>query len=71
VRREDTTRKDAREKRKARKEEELAKKREEVNRLKALKTKELRSKLARIGREGGRELDDDGTNTSLTTRHIC
>ena len=58
MRREDTTRKEAREKRKARKEEELLKKREEVKRLKALKIKELRAKLERIGHEGGKRLDD-------------
>jgi hypothetical protein len=55
VRREDTTRKEARERKKARKEEELLKKKEEVKRLKALKMKELKSKLERIGREGGWE----------------
>lgn len=59
MRREDTTRKEAREKRKARKEEELAKKREEISRLKALKMRELRSKLERIGREGGKSLEED------------
>ena len=53
VRRQDTTRKEARERRKARKEEELLKKKEEVKRLKALKMKEMKSKLERIGREGG------------------
>ena len=55
VRRQDTTRKEARERRKARKEEELLQKREEVKRLKALKMKELRRKLERIGKEGGLE----------------
>lgn len=53
VRREDTTRKDARERKKARKEEAILKKKEEVKRLKALKMKELKSKLEMIGREGG------------------
>jgi len=53
VRRQDTTRKEARERRKARKEEELLQKHEEVKRLKALKMKELRRKLERIGKEGG------------------
>ncbi|KAF9652817.1 hypothetical protein BDM02DRAFT_3246809 [Thelephora ganbajun] len=53
VRRQDTTRKEARERRRARKEEELLQKREEVKRLKALKMKELRRKLERIGKEGG------------------
>lgn len=53
VRRQDTTRKEARERRKARKEEELLQKREEVKRLKALKMKELRRKLERVGKEGG------------------
>ncbi|EIW53933.1 Krr1-domain-containing protein [Trametes versicolor FP-101664 SS1] len=56
VRRQDTARKEAREKRKARKEEELLKKKEEVKRLKALKLKELRAKLERIGHEGGKVL---------------
>lgn len=60
VRREDTTRKEAREKRKARKEEELLKKKEEMRRLRALKMKDLRAKLERIGREGGKNLEDDG-----------
>ncbi|KAK0228294.1 KRI1-like family C-terminal-domain-containing protein [Armillaria fumosa] len=59
VRREDTTRKDARERRKARKEEELQKKKEEVKRLKSLKMKEIRVKLDRIGREGGKNFEAD------------
>ncbi|KAI0827632.1 KRI1-like family C-terminal-domain-containing protein [Trametes gibbosa] len=58
VRRQDTARKEAREKKKARKEEELLKKKEEVKRLKALKLKELRAKLERIGQEGGKRLED-------------
>lgn len=58
VRREDTTRKDARERKKQRKEEELAKKKEEVKRLKGLKMKELREKLERIGREGGKKYEE-------------
>ncbi|KAI0644883.1 KRI1-like family C-terminal-domain-containing protein [Trametes meyenii] len=58
VRRQDTSRKEAREKKKARKEEELLKKKEEVKRLKALKLKELRVKLERIGQEGGKRLED-------------
>ncbi|OJA19430.1 hypothetical protein AZE42_02260 [Rhizopogon vesiculosus] len=57
VRRTDTTRKDARERKKQRQEEELEKKREEVRRLKALKMKEVRRKLERIGREAGVEID--------------
>lgn len=62
VRRQDTARKEAREKRKARKEEELLKKKEEVKRLKALKLKELRAKLERIGHEGGKVLaETEGT----------
>jgi protein KRI1 len=66
VRREDSTRKEARERRKQRKEEELQKRREEVKRLKALKLRELRKKLERIGKEGGRQFDDDpGTLTLL------
>lgn len=59
VRREDTTRKDARERKKQRKEEELLKRKEEVKRLKGLKMKEIRTKLDKIGREGGKNLDDD------------
>ncbi|KAJ7198553.1 KRI1-like family C-terminal-domain-containing protein [Mycena pura] len=49
VRREDTTRKDARERRKQRKAEELAMRKEEVKRLKGLKMKELRARLERAG----------------------
>ena len=59
VRREDTTRKDARERRKQRKEEELAKRKEEVKRMKALKMGEIRRKLEVIGREGGKDLNND------------
>ena len=58
VRRQDSSRKDERERRKARKEEELRKKKEEVKRLKALKMKELRAKLERIGVEGGKNLEE-------------
>jgi len=58
VRRQDTARKEAREKRKARKEEELLKKREEVKRLKALKMKDIRAKLEKIGKEGGKSLEE-------------
>ena len=65
VRREDTGRKEAREKRKARKEEELLRKREEVKRLKALKLKELRAKLERIGHEGGKRLEESEGATHL------
>ncbi|KAF7428854.1 hypothetical protein PC9H_008086 [Pleurotus ostreatus] len=57
VRREDTTRKDARARKKERKEEELQKKREEIKRLKSLKMKEIRKKLERIGKEGGKDVD--------------
>ncbi|KAJ3726986.1 KRI1-like family C-terminal-domain-containing protein [Lentinula raphanica] len=59
VRREDTTRKEARERRKKRREEEIQQKREEVKRLKALKMKELRSKLDRIGKLGGKNIEND------------
>ncbi|KAL0574812.1 Kinetochore protein Spc24 [Marasmius crinis-equi] len=59
VRREDSTRKEARKRKAARKEEELQNRREEVKRLKALKMKELRAKLDKIGREGGRDFQDD------------
>ena len=58
VRREESSRKAERERRKARKEEELLKKREEVNRLKSLKKKEIRVKLERIGKEGGKDVDE-------------
>ena len=58
VRREESSRKEARERKKQRKEEELAKKREEVKRLKGLKMKGLRAKLERIGREGGKNVDE-------------
>lgn len=53
VRREDTTRKDARQRKKERKEEQLMQKKEEVKRLKALKMKEIRAKLEKIGKVGG------------------
>ncbi|KIJ51364.1 hypothetical protein M422DRAFT_244542 [Sphaerobolus stellatus SS14] len=59
VRRKDDKRKEARERRKQRKEEELQKKKEEVRRMKALKMKELRQKLEKIGEEGGVEIDPD------------
>ncbi|KAG1772093.1 hypothetical protein EDD22DRAFT_976667 [Suillus occidentalis] len=59
VRRVDTTRKEGRERKKLRQEEELEKKHEEVKRLKALKMKEIRRKLERIGREGGVSIDPD------------
>ena len=50
-------------KRKARKEEELLKKREEVKRLKALKMKDLQSRLEKIGKEGGKSLASKGIPT--------
>ena len=53
VRRQDTTRKEARERRKERKEEELRKRQEEVKRMKALKMREIRRKLERVGQEAG------------------
>ncbi|KAG6837798.1 hypothetical protein H0H93_016166 [Arthromyces matolae] len=59
VRREDNTRKEARERRKQRKAEELEKKKEDVRRLKGLKMKEIRSRLERIGREGGKSFEDN------------
>ncbi|KAG7091205.1 hypothetical protein E1B28_010257 [Marasmius oreades] len=59
VRREETTRKDARQRKKERKEEEMEKRREEVRRMKALKMKEIRAKLDKIGKEGGRNFQDD------------
>jgi protein KRI1 len=69
VRRVDTTRKEARERKKERQEQELEKKREEVRRLKALKMKEVRRKLERIGREGGVKIDSD-TEGSLCSLHF-
>lgn len=36
-----------------------------MKRLKALKMKELRVKLEKIGREGGKSLEDDGTLSIL------
>ncbi|XP_006461453.1 hypothetical protein AGABI2DRAFT_143340 [Agaricus bisporus var. bisporus H97] len=53
VRREDSKRKEARERKKSRKQEELEKKKEEVRRLKALKMREVRRKLEKVGIEGG------------------
>uniref|UniRef100_D8QA87 Kri1-like C-terminal domain-containing protein n=1 Tax=Schizophyllum commune (strain H4-8 / FGSC 9210) TaxID=578458 RepID=D8QA87_SCHCM len=65
VRREENPRKEARERKKQRKEEELQRKREEVRRLKALKMKEIRAKLDRIGREGGKDLERDAALQEL------
>ncbi|KAL1662664.1 KRI1-like family C-terminal-domain-containing protein [Schizophyllum commune] len=65
VRREENPRKEARERKKQRKEEELQRKREEVRRLKALKMKEIRAKLDRIGREGGKDLEHDAALQEL------
>jgi len=59
VRREDTSRKEARERKKQRKEEELLKKKEEVKLLKKLKMKEIGTKLERIAREGGKDLENN------------
>ncbi|KAJ3810610.1 KRI1-like family C-terminal-domain-containing protein [Lentinula aff. lateritia] len=65
IRREDTTRKEARERRKKRREEEMEKKREEVKRMKALKMKELRMRLDRIGKQGGKNAEDDSALQEL------
>lgn len=65
IRREDTHRKEVRDRRKERKEQEKAKKKEEVRRLKALKMKEIRKKLERIGKEGGVD-EDEGTFVSMS-----
>jgi protein KRI1 len=46
------------------------KKREEVQRMKALKTKELRAKLDRIGKEGGKNLDDEGRWLGFQLRNV-
>ena len=62
VRRQDTTRKEARERRKERKEEELRKRQEEVKRMKALKMREIRRKLERVGREAGLKKFSRGNN---------
>ncbi|KAG9123406.1 hypothetical protein FRC07_014979, partial [Ceratobasidium sp. 392] len=53
VRRADTSRKDAREKKKERKAEKMLAKHEEVKRLKALKLREVREKLEQVRTEGG------------------
>ncbi|CUA71677.1 Protein kri1 [Schizosaccharomyces pombe 972h-] [Rhizoctonia solani] len=53
VRRTDTSRKDAREKKKERKAEKMLAKKEEVKRLKALKMREIKEKLEKIRMEGG------------------
>ncbi|KAF8608341.1 Krr1-domain-containing protein [Ceratobasidium sp. AG-I] len=53
VRRTDTVRKDAREKKKERKAEKMLAKREEVKRLKSLKMREIREKLEKVREEGG------------------
>ncbi|KZS87753.1 Krr1-domain-containing protein [Sistotremastrum niveocremeum HHB9708] len=58
VRRPDTSRKEAREKKKERKAQEKELKKEEIRRLKGLKVKELREKLERIGKEGGIALEE-------------
>ncbi|KAI0090576.1 KRI1-like family C-terminal-domain-containing protein [Irpex rosettiformis] len=65
IRREDTQRKEARQRRKERKEEEKQKKKKEVRRLKSLKMKEIREKLERIGKEGGKNVDEDETLQEL------
>lgn len=57
ARRQDTTRKDARKRKKERKQAELEKRKEEVRRLRALKMRELKHKLEKVGREGGLEVD--------------
>ncbi|KAK7052808.1 Kinetochore protein Spc24 [Paramarasmius palmivorus] len=59
VRREESTRKEARQRKKQRKEEELQKRTEEVKRMKALKMKELRARLEKIGKEGGKNIEHD------------
>lgn len=53
MRREDTSRKEARERKKARKAEALAKQNEEVKRLKALKMREIRQRLDTVSKESG------------------
>lgn len=47
-----------RKRRKERKEQQRLKKKEEVKRLKSLKMKEIREKLERIGKEGGKAIDE-------------
>ncbi|KIY63150.1 Krr1-domain-containing protein [Cylindrobasidium torrendii FP15055 ss-10] len=59
VRREDTTRKDARQRKKERKAAEMQEKKEEIRRLKALKMKDIRAKLDKIAHEGGKLFDND------------
>lgn len=45
----------------------MQERREEVRRLKALKMKELRHKLDKIGQEGGKNFDDDAGKTITTS----
>jgi protein KRI1 len=70
VRREDGTRKEARERRKARKAEEIARKQEEVKRLKALKMREIRRKLDLVSKESG-GLAPEGKVPWYLRNHIC
>lgn len=44
----------------------MEKKREEVKRMKALKMKELRMRLDRIGKQGGKNAEDDPGTSILT-----
>ncbi|KAK2462934.1 hypothetical protein APHAL10511_005132 [Amanita phalloides] len=61
VRRQDSTRKTARTRKRERKEAEVEQKREEVRRMKSLKMKDMKKKLEKIGKEGGRRkaVDED------------
>ncbi|KAG9004120.1 hypothetical protein FRB94_012403 [Tulasnella sp. JGI-2019a] len=56
VRRQESKRKDARQRRQERKDEELRRKKEEVRRMKNLKMKDIREKLQLIGDEGGLDM---------------
>ena len=40
-----------------------------MKRLKSLKMKEIRSKLERIGKEGGKKVDETEGTCSITTHH--
>lgn len=68
VRREESHRKEVRERRKERKEQEKLQKKEEVKRLKSLKMKEIREKLERVGKEGGKKVDE--TEGESDTRRL-
>lgn len=71
LRRPDTTRVDARARRRERKEEEKLQKREEVKRLKSLRLKDLQKRMERVGREGGIEIGEDGKSHSVFWERVA